>query len=333
MNRTVTDLERYLAEPVTSGLDGPPDLDRIRRLGARRRRTRHAAVALATSITIAAVAGGGYTAHQGLTADETDRDLPPVAQSPKPAPSDLSPIAKRVLREIPGAVKVSPWQVVIPGPGVAEAHAQKVTRDQIAAGPLPLGGASYTGVTAFPPSKFPRWLYEEVQRIEREELGNGNTYPVGSTDMGILVQYGDAELACLVREEETGPYAGRCDPAVLTSLGGDRYLQWSMGTDRFLKAGAEMEVFLTEDYSDGALSTIAIAGIHGTEVARADFITTTGKRAVGTVQAGTVVPHDSIFYTKVPGELARVVAYDTDGTVIEDHPLKSCNNPIDCEVR
>jgi hypothetical protein len=35
----------------------------------------------------------------------------------------------------------------------------------------------------------------------------------------------------------------------------------------------------------------------------------------------------------VPGELAKVIAYDAEGDVIEDHPLKACDTPIECEVR
>jgi hypothetical protein len=36
---------------------------------------------------------------------------------------------------------------------------------------------------------------------------------------------------------------------------------------------------------------------------------------------------------RVPGELAKVVAYDADGEVIEDHPLAPCDDPVECEVR
>jgi len=36
---------------------------------------------------------------------------------------------------------------------------------------------------------------------------------------------------------------------------------------------------------------------------------------------------------RVPGELAKVIAYDADGNVIEDHPLRACDGPTDCEVR
>ena len=328
MNTSISDLERTLAGPTAPDLLGTPDLDRIHRLGTRRRRTRSAVLALATVTAVAAATGLGYGVGTFRAGGETGRDVPPAAQSPDPAPQELSPLAKRVLREVPGATQVSAWQVVIPGPDTAPEWDEPVETDQIAAGPLPLGGLHYTGVTAYKRSDFPDWLYDGVQRIEQEELGDEEGYPVGSTDMGILVEDGDAELACMGKRE-----GGPCGPAYLARIGGTLYYQWGMGTDDFLKPGADMEVFLAEDYSHGAPGTIAIAGIDGTGVVRADFLTTTGEVVQGTVEAGTFSPGDSIFYANVPGELARVVAYDAGGDVIEDHELKACDTPVECEVR
>lgn len=333
MKRTVTDLEHYLAEPTPSALSKGPDLNRIHRLGARRRRARRAAVALASFLAVAVVVGVGYSVHLGA-GGKGQKGLAPAGQSRKPAHTELSPIAKRVLREIPGAVQVSPWQVVIPGPGLPEMGEQKVADAEIAAGPLPLGGHGYTGVTALPRSAFPRWLYAAVQRIEQKHSTLSGAFPVGSTDMGVLVEHGEAELGCLARTHKSEPpLPGPCYPVLLTNLNGTRYLQWTMGTDHFLTKGAKMEVFLTEDYSRRAPGTIAIAGIDGTDVVRAEFITTAGQRVAGTVEAGTLVPHDSIFYANVPGELARVVAYAADGGIIEDHPIRPCKSHANCEVR
>jgi hypothetical protein len=33
------------------------------------------------------------------------------------------------------------------------------------------------------------------------------------------------------------------------------------------------------------------------------------------------------------GALARVVTYDSRGTVIDDHSLRDCTGGVDCEVR
>lgn len=53
----------------------------------------------------------------------------------------------------------------------------------------------------------------------------------------------------------------------------------------------------------------------------------------GVVEAGTWSTGDSIFWANVPGEVATVVAYDAAGEVIEDHLLKPCDSPVECEVR
>jgi DNA-directed RNA polymerase specialized sigma24 family protein len=39
------------------------------------------------------------------------------------------------------------------------------------------------------------------------------------------------------------------------------------------------------------------------------------------------------FFASVPGDLAKVVAYDAQGEVVEDHRLKDCDRPVECEVR
>jgi hypothetical protein len=329
MTRTVAELERDLAEPTAPDRLGSPDLAVIHRLGTRRRRARRAAVALGSAVAVAAVSGVGYGIG-GLTGGDAARDLPPAGQTE--TPKELSPLAERVLRQVPGAVQVSPWQVVIPGPGEAYQFEQKVAPERIVAGPRPLG-TQYVGVTAFKRSQFPGWLYDEVERIEQEELGDDNGYPVGSTEMGILVEYGDSELACVGPEDAGSAPDGTCSPAVVAEIDGDRYYQWGMGTDDFLEPGADMEVFTEDDYSRGTPGTIAIAGIDGTDVASADFYNTAGEKVGGVVEAGSFVPDDSIFFANVPGELARVVAYDADGEVIEDHPLKACDGGVDCEVR
>ena len=41
----------------------------------------------------------------------------------------------------------------------------------------------------------------------------------------------------------------------------------------------------------------------------------------------------SMMSARVPGDLAKVVAYDASGEVIEDHPLNQCDSPVECEVR
>ena len=128
-----------------------------------------------------------------------------------------------------------------------------------------------------------------------------------------------------VRHGDAPAYARR----VLLNLN----IDWGMGTDDFLRPGAPMEVFTTDSALDGADATLAIAGLDGTDVARAELIATDGTRTVGNVLPGTLVPGDTMIFGEVPGELARVVAYDAAGEVVEDHTLRDCDDPVDCEVR
>lgn len=333
MNLSIDDLERRLADPTRRDLLGAPDLDRIHRLGTRRRRVRRAALALATATAVAALAGVGVGIDTLRSDDGNGRDLPPAGRSAEPTPTELSPLAKRVLREVPGAVKVSDWQVVIPGPGTPPRWEQEMTDARFVAGPVPVGGDTYTGVTAYGRGQFPGWLYDEVERIEREELGDAGGHPVGSTEMGILVESGEAQLACLSWSGGESHDGSACSPSLVSTVGGTTYLRWGMGTDDFLSPGADMEVFLSDDYSRGVHGTIAIAGLDGTDVASADFVNTAGEVVRGVVESGSLAEGDSLFFANVPGELARVIAYDAAGDVIEDHELGPCDNPVDCEVR
>ena len=116
------------------------------------------------------------------------------------------------------------------------------------------------------------------------------------------------------------------------SADGELHFEWSMGTDDFLTPGSDMEVFLSDDYSTGSPGELAFAGLPGTDVARVAFVTTTGEVVEGQVTT-TLVEGASMMAARVPGRLAKVIAYDADGDVIEDHPLADCDSPVECEVR
>ena len=45
------------------------------------------------------------------------------------------------------------------------------------------------------------------------------------------------------------------------------------------------------------------------------------------------MPGDTMFWGTVDGDLAMAVTRDADGTVLEEHVLKPCSTPVDCEVR
>jgi hypothetical protein len=331
MSRSIADLERSLAVPQEGAVLGAPDLGAIHRLGARRRRVRTGLVAAAGVTAAVAALGLGTALTDSVDGGVTVHRLTPTTDGGS-EPTTLSPLARRALQEVPDATRVSPWQVVLPGPARPPQHERPLAADQLLAGPVPLDGHVYTGVTAYPRSTFPAWLFDGVEQIEQAG-GEEVSHPVGSTDMGILVDRGRAGLACLAWSGGETHEGSSCAPTLVVETAGAWYTRWWMGTEDFLRPGAGMEVFLSEDYSSGRPGTLAIGGLHGTDVAAVDFVTTTGEVVGGSVESGTLAPGDSLFHAHVPGELARVVAYDGAGAVIEDHQLRPCDDPVDCEVR
>jgi hypothetical protein len=325
------DLEQRLATPHAELL-GRPDLATIRRQGTRRRRGRVAAVVAGAGLAVAAVTGIGIGVG-GLGSDDAQRQT--TVYAPPKAPPELSPLAKRVLSDIPGAKQVSPGQVVIPGPGTGTQLDEELAPDVLAQPLVPLGAHTYSGVTAYTPDQLPGWLYDRVQRIEKQLGSKQKGFPVGSTEMGILVDSGRAQLACLADRSSHGedmPGEG-CYPALVSTVGASSYLGWAMGSDDFLEPGREMELFTSEDYSSGSPSTVWIGGLDGTDVTRVVYEMADGSTTGAEVLAGTLVPGDTIFWANVPGDLTHVTAYDAAGDVVDDHAITSCSGGVDCEVR
>jgi hypothetical protein len=318
--RTIEQLERELRDDERMP-PARPDLAAIREAGLRRRRL--AALGTATGVLVSVVVLGLVVS--ALTGAGGDR-----AREPEPAahPHQLSELAQRALAEVPGATQVSDWQVVVPRPTGGRRQWESVGDPvEVAGTPVDTGAHRYTGVTDYRRSDFPRWLYDGVQHIEQTELADADgSYPVGSTAMGILVDGGPAYLGCVGT-------AARCSPALLTRSGDQWVYEWGMGTDGFLEPGSKMEVFLSDDYATGAPGQLVLAGLDGTDVSRVELVTTDGTRTEGHVESGTVVPGDTMLWGTVSGDLAAVIAYDANGDVIEDHELKPCSDPVDCEVR
>jgi hypothetical protein len=317
---TIDELEGQLHAGEREVLD-PDTLTTIRRKGSRRRTTVRALTAVGTVAVLAAV--GLTVALAGSDSASRGEDRPPVADAPR----ELSPLAARALAEIPGAVQVSDWQVVLPPPGASSNYWHDSPDETVVGQAVALDLKTYQGVTAYPARAWPAWLYDGTLEFEQSQMGDDGGVPVGSTDNGILVEAGDAYLACTSWKRHA------CGPSFMTrTADGTLHHNWGMGTDDFLEPGSDMEVFLSKDYSTGAPGVLAFAGLPGTEVARADFVTTTGDVVAGQVST-TLVEGASMMWGRVPGDLAKVVAYDADGEVIEDHPLRACDDPVDCEVR
>ena len=329
MTRTVPELERELRQAEPDRLTAV-QLASVRARGRRRRRARlatyaggAAAVALAAAVVGGQLtgSGGGHADDPGLTAAQ---------------PKELTPLAERALAEIPGAVQVSDWQVVIPVPAGAKEDVglhQSVPADHVEAGPVDIGTRAYEGVTAFKPTTFPAWLHDGVSDWEHA-AGEDNSYPVGSMDMGIIVDTGPEGLACLAPLPEWGAEQGTgCSPAMLGGPAGDLVYDWGMGTDDFLQQGEDLELFSTPTYVNGSARTVWIGGTYGTDVASVDLVTTDGTTVPATVAAGTLVPGNTMFWGTVDGELAQAVTRDAEGKVLEKHEVKPCSDPVSCEVR
>ena len=317
---TIQELEDQLHAGERELLD-PDTLTTIRHQGRRRRTTVRTltavgavAVVAAVGLTASLVGSGGSDSHRV--------DTPPVADAPR----ELSPLAQRALAEVPGAVQVSDWQVVLPPPDVNSEFWSDNPDEEVVGQPVALDYKTYQGVTVYPKRAWPAWLYDGTLDFE-QSLEQDGAVPVGSTDNGILVESGDAFLACVSWQ------GNACGPSFMTRTpDGSLHLNYGMGTDDFLEPGSDMEVFPSEDYSTGSPGTLAFAGLPGTDVARVEFVATDGTVVEGRVHAG-LVEGASMMTGRVPGELAKVIAYDADGNVIEDHPLRDCGSPTDCEVR
>jgi hypothetical protein len=322
--RTVEQLEQSLKATGPDPLQ-PARLAEIHTRGRRRRQGRLAVVAAGAAAAVVAVSMGVSTLTGGAV--ERANDDPPVAQQP---PKEMSALAQRALAEIPGAVQVSSWQVVIPlpaGGGAGELGMEGVSSYDVKAGPVDLGTRWYTGVTTFRPKGFPEWLYDGIADYEQHVLGDKDGYPVGSTDIGVIVDGGPLRLAC------TSADSHPCSPSMLSGDDGDLVYRWGMGTDDFLRPGSDLELFHTATYTSGSPRTVWIGGADGTDVASVDLVNTEGETVEATVAAGTFVPDETMFWGTVDGELAKAVTRDADGHVLEEHEVKPCTDPVNCEVR
>lgn len=299
--RTIDELEHELRGDDHVG-PGGLDLSAIRAAGLRRRRRSALAAGggvLASAVVLGLVLSGSLGPDRGAV------DPPPTGH-----PHELSAVAERALAEIPGAVQVSDWQVVLPAPDAPRPLGSRVGhRDRIVA-EVPLGATTYATVADYPSSAFPAWL------------------SAGDSD-GVVVESGDARLAC-VAERRNFPV---CSPSLLSVAGGTRYYVSALGFADFAEPGSGMGVFTFDDYSTGAAGQLVVAGLHGTDVASVELVSTTGERVAGHVEPGTVVAGQTLLWGRLPGSVARVIAYDAADDVIEDHRVQACDDYPRCEVR
>jgi hypothetical protein len=298
--RTIDELEHELHRD-NSPHPGP-DLVAIRAAGMHRRHLSAMAtgVCVLASVVVLGLVLNGTLGPGGRAVD------------PQPAgdPHELSALAKRALAEIPGATQVSDWQVVLPAPDAGRPLASRVGHRDVVTAAIPLGASTYAEVADYPASAFPSWLS-------------------GSTDTGVLVRSGDAELGC-VAERRNLPV---CSPALLSDDRGTLSYEMGMAFADFDEPGAGMGVFTSDDFSSGHSGQLVIAGLHGTDVASVEMVTTTGATVDGHLESGTVVAGQTLMWGRVPGTVARVIAYDAAGDVLEDRRVQPCEDLPRCEVR
>ncbi len=162
-------------------------------------------------------------------------------------------------------------------------------------------------------SQFPDWLRKAPYANEWDD-------PVRADN-------GPLSLACVSWQDNR-----RCGLSTMVQGADGSYyaLGGLSGTDRFMKPGAGMQVFIDEDHLDGTLSVVG--GLHGTEVAEVELLLVDGTRSPADL-SHAVVEGNTVFWAEVPGDVARVTAYDSDGKVVDEHKIKPCDDPVDCEVR
>ena len=353
--RTVVELERTLRTAEPEPLR-PDTLATIRARGRQRRRVRATAatagVVAATvvaSLGVATLDGGGGGGAGPRRGHEVG-----VATSPSFSPTTLQPLARRVLAEIPGAVQLSSTRVTIPEPPGATSWAEgaPILKQFLASGPYDVGGAhAYQAVTMYDHGQFPAWLKSGAKAADERE-GRHDDAPgsvVGSTRSGVLVDEGEQQIACLyqplgeggtsmvdgvVVSQPTEPDRDKpCMVTIVRHRGDDLLGEWTVAAPDFLHDGSGVQLYRDRSSAPGDPASLWVGGVPGTDVASVDLVLADGRTVAATLAPGTMVPGGTVFWATVPGELARAVVRDADGHVIEDHPLRPCSGPVDCEVR
>jgi hypothetical protein len=287
-----------------------PDLDRIHHLGRRRRALKGLAAGTIAMVTVAVLAGVWW-ALQPSGGHRTVRSAGQVHSV-----TGLSAYERNALRQVPGSYAVDGTVVLTQTPRPGAQLAVRVPPGfHLVGEPVPLGFHATVGPGYLVSTKGPR-----VARVNA---------PRGSQ---VVVDAGPVWLGC------QGPKHARagavCDPVVLAkATDGSFYYLYGLGSDHFLEPGAEMELFTGDDYSDHSWSGTLIGGFHGTSPARVLVDLVDGSVVEADFSAGELSRGNTMFWARVPSPVARVRAFDRDGTLVAEHALRSCNDPVDCEVR
>ncbi len=275
----------------------------VRRRGRRLRRRRDTGTAFAGLAVAATVAGGLW-----LVQDPADTS----PQFAVPAAGSIDAFEQRVLDAVPDAYAVD-GTVVVPGPLDPRSDMNHRFADDEVDGPVrALGFHGFTGVGYVDSTVDHPPLLEGNLPADSEVVADNGEVSLGCASWG----GDDCGVSVLVGDEATGWY----------------YL-YGLGTDDFLRPGAEMEVFLDDTWTGGRHQQSVIGGFDGTSATRVELRLVDGSTAAATVDSGGVSPGDTLFWAEVPEGVAGVTAYDASGAVVDDHQIRDCDDPVDCEVR
>ena len=304
------ELTRMMHDDDTARRGHGPDLERIHRLGRRRRVTRGITVGAVAAVTVAVLGGIWFTlgpVGHGVQVRSAGQDHEVTG---------LTAYEKGVLRKIPSAYAVDGTVVLTdtPSPG-PDLDRRLVPNQRLVGTPVPLGFHTMVG---------PGYLFTSTQPRAYQDNA-----PKGSQ---VVVDSGPAWLGC--QGAKRGRAGTPCSPVVLAkATNGKFYYLYGLGTESFLKPGAEMELFTGDDFSQHSWSGTVIGGFHGTAATRVLVDLVDGSQVEADFSAGELSRGNTLFWAKVPSQIARVKAYDAQGKLIEEHALRSCSGGVDCEVR
>ncbi len=296
-----------LMHEASPGRGASPDLHRIRRLGRRRRWAHRAATGATVATTVVALAGVWMVLGPGgdsVTVRSAGQDHEKTS---------VTSYERSVLADVPGSYLVD-GTVVLPdvaAPG-SDSYGAIVPR-RIVGTPVELGFHGTVG---------PGYLASR-----HTEAAYQDNAPKGSQ---VLIDPGPLWIGCAKMFRG----AAACEPTVLVKdMDGRFVFLYGFGTEDFLKPGAEMELFTDDDYSDRKWSRTLIGGFHGAETARVLVELTDGSQVEAQLDVDEMSPGNTLFWAKLPREIAVVRAYDAHGELLEEHALRACTDPTDCEVR
>ncbi|MPZ97582.1 MAG: hypothetical protein GEU96_22355 [Propionibacteriales bacterium] len=298
---TIDELRAELSE--AGGPPGAPDLAAITGRGRRlRRRRRVMRVGAAAVVVAVVVVGVGVLV--GSPGGGSDGDL--YAAETWSPPQRLTERARQILDTNPDA-RQAEGSVILPGdyelarivpPGVVEGE-----------------------VVAMGPHHFSPY---------GPPVAGDDTYPAPQDR--VFTDQGPQYLFCALYPEED---PDQCMPTVGYKLPNTGALVGSMGygTGRFLDEGSEMEVFFGDSFDgDGMATQQVIGGLDGTETSRVVLDLEDGSQ-VDAQLTHDAVPGDTVWWAFVRQGVANVTAFDADGDVVDEHPIKPCTGTgSECEV-